>query len=358
MTGNWWEYLLIFVVSAGLCWFLTPVAIRLAIRTGVMDQPGGHKGHRSPVPYLGGMAIVVSFAGSVAVAAIIRPPHSGIDELVVVLALAVGLAVVGLLDDLWDLSPLVRLILEIGAGFALWQVGAGVQIVGSGWVDLVVTVFWVVGVTNAFNLLDNMDGLAAGLAGIACLGYFAIAATNGQYLVAGLSMGLAGCALGFLRHNFHPARIYMGDGGALFLGFMVAYLGIKLRFDGARSVSFLVPVVVCSVAILDTTLVTVSRLVTGRSPFVGGRDHMSHRLVKLGLPVRVAVASVYSAAVSISVLALVASRVDQVSAWILAGLVGLILFVGGILLWFVPVYPESRSRHFVITEQPEVPRTG
>ena len=353
MTGDWWQYLLTFVASAGLCWFLTPIAMRVAVRTGVMDLPGGHKGHGSPVPYLGGVAIVVAFAGSVTAAAAIRPPHSGLDELVVVLVVAVGLAVVGLLDDLRDLSPLVRLVLEVAAGLVVWQVDAGVRLTGVDWLDAVVTVFWVVGVTNAFNLLDNMDGLAAGLAGLACGGYFVIAVTNGQYLVAGLSVGLAGCALGFLRHNFHPARIYMGDGGALFLGFLVAYLGIKLRFDGSRSVTFLVPVIVCSVAILDTTLVTISRLATGRSPFEGGRDHVSHRLVKLGLPVRVAVASTYFAAASIGVLALVVSRVDLVSAWIVAGLVGLTLLLGGILLWRVPVYPESQGRHFAITEQSE-----
>ncbi len=353
MTGDWREYLLTFVVSAVLCWFLTPVAMRVALRTGAMDRPGGHKGHDSPVPYLGGVAIVVAFAGSVAAAAVIRPPHSGMDELVVVLAVAVGLAVVGLLDDLRDLSPMFRLLLEVGAGLAVWEVGAGVQITGTTWIDVAVTVFWVVGVTNAFNLLDNMDGLAAGLAGVACAAYFVIAATNGQYLVAGLSVGLAGCALGFLRHNLHPARIYMGDGGALFLGFLVAYLGIKLRFEGARSASFLVPVIVCSVPILDTTLVTIARLATGRSPFEGGRDHVSHRLVKMGLPVRVAVAGIHFASVSIGVIALVVSRVDRESAWILAGLVGSTLVLGGILLLMVPVYPESRSRHFAITEQPE-----
>lgn len=353
MTGDWWEYLLTFAVSVILCWFLTPVAMKVALRIGVMDRPGGHKGHDSPVPYLGGVAIVMAFAGSVTAAAVIRPPHSGMDELVVVLAVAVGLAVVGLLDDLRDLSPAVRLVLEVVAGLAIWEVGAGVQVTGTPWVDVVVTVFWVVGVTNAFNLLDNMDGLAAGLAGIACAAYFVIAATNGQYLVAGLSVGLAGCALGFLRHNFHPARIYMGDGGALFLGFLVAYLGIKLRFDGSRSVSFLVPMIVCSVPILDTTLVTITRLAKGRSPFEGGRDHVSHRLVKMGLPIRVAVAGIYFASASIGVLALVVSRVDRASAWLLAGLVGLTLVLGGILLAMVPVYPESRSRHFAITEQPE-----
>ena len=208
-----------------------------------------------------------------------------------------------------------------------------------------------VGITNAFNLLDNMDGLAAGQAALCALTLFAIAAANGQFLVAALAIGLAGCASGFLRHNFHPARIYMGDGGALFLGFLIAYLGIKLRFESSVSESFLIPVLACAVPILDTTLVTVSRLATGRSPFQGGQDHVSHRLVRSGLPVPVAVGLTYFASASVGVLCFVMSRVDPASAWILAILIALPMFSGGVLMAMVPVYPESHRRHFAIREQ-------
>src|SRR6185295_8402540 len=155
---------------------------------------------------------------------------------------AIGLAFVGLLDDLRQLNPWVRLVAEIGAGVAVWVVGAGVDLWGPSLTDALVTVVWVVGITNAFNLLDNMDGLSSGVAAIAAGSIFVIAASNGQFLVAALSIGLAGCALGFLRHNFHPATIYMGDAGALFLGFVLAYLGLKLRFDGPVDATFLVPI--------------------------------------------------------------------------------------------------------------------
>jgi len=351
MTGIWWEYLLVFGASAALCLVLTPVAMAVAIRVGVLDRPGGHKRHESPTPYLGGVAIVVAFSASVMVAALVQPPNSGRDELVIVLLLAVGLGVVGLVDDLRNLSPIVRIVAEVLCGLQLWRMDAGVTVTGESVLDALLTVLWVVGITNAFNLLDNMDGLSAGQAAVCSLTIFSVAAANGQFLVAGLAVGLAGCAVGFLRHNFHPARIYMGDGGALFLGFLIAYLAVKLRFESEVSESFLVPVIACAVPILDTTLVTITRLASGRSPFMGGQDHVSHRLVKSGLPVPVAVGLTYFASASIGVLCFVVSRVDPTSAWILAGLIGTTLVFGGVLLGMVPVYPESRRRHFAIGEQ-------
>ncbi len=214
MTGGGWQYLAVFAVAAALSLVFTPLVLRFAISRAVLDYPGGHKGHADPVPYLGGLAIVGSFAVTVIIAAVVRPPVSGRGELLAVLGLAFLLAIVGLLDDLKGLSPAVRLVVEVAAGLVLWKIGAGVQLFGPGFTDALVTIVWVVGITNAFDLLDNMDGLSSGVAAIAAGSIFVIASQNGQFLVAGLAIGLAGCALGFLRHNFHPARIYMGDAGA------------------------------------------------------------------------------------------------------------------------------------------------
>jgi UDP-GlcNAc:undecaprenyl-phosphate GlcNAc-1-phosphate transferase len=188
------------------------------------------------------------------------------------------------------------------------------------------------------------------VAAIAAFWFFVIAAANGQFLVAGLAVALAGCALGFLRHNFHPARIYMGDAGALFLGFMLAAIGVKLRFDGPTEVTFFVPVLVLGVAIFDTTLVTVARLIHGRSPVVGGRDHVSHRLVFVGVPVPAAVGLLYAAAVGLGWLGLVMSRVDTATGFLLMALVLTgAAFLGG-LLGVVPVYETSRRRRVMIHE--------
>ena len=341
--GGWVMYVSIFLGSTLLSLVFTPLALKLALRRQILDHPGGHKSQDSPVPYLGGLAMVGAFSLAVLAAALLRPPVTGRNELFVLLGAGLALSLVGLVDDLRHLRPWVRVLFEIGAGYALWEVGAGVQLFHSEFANAVITVAWVVAIANAFNLLDNMDGLSAGVAVVGAGSFFAIAASNDQFLVAGLAAGVAGCALGFLRHNFHPARIYMGDSGSLFLGFMLAYLGMKLRFPGPTNVTFLVPILVLGVAVLDTTLVTISRLRHKRSPFQGGRDHISHRLVSVGIPVRTAVALIYTAGATLGVLALVVSRVDRTTAYIVAGLVfahGVFL---GALLSRVPVYGSQAA---------------
>ena len=275
---------------------LTPLVRSYARRRHIRDTPGGHKSHTETIPYLGGIAMLGAFVGAVILGALVSDANYSRSELFVVLAIAAVLSVVGLLDDLSDLGPVVRLVVEIAAGIALWQADVRVEAFGPQWVNAVVTVVWVVGIVNAINLLDNMDGLSSGVTAIATAWFTLIAAANGQYLVAVLGAALLGCSLGFLWHNFHPATIYMGDSGALFIGFLLAHLGLKLRFGGASSTTALVPIIVLMVPIFDTALVTISRLRHGRSPFLGGRDHVSHRLVMLGLPVRVAVILIYLAA--------------------------------------------------------------
>ena len=351
MTGAWWQYALIFVGAVLLSLVCTPLAIATAVRRGVLDKPGGHKGHSSPVPYLGGLAIVVSFSISMLIPVIAINESSVSRQFLIVIGVALALALLGLFDDLRGLSSTLRLACEVAAGIVLWNLDFGVQLAGVRWVDAVITILWVVGITNAFNLLDNMDGLSAGIAAIASFSFFAIAASNGQYLVAGLSLALGGCAVGFLRHNFYPARVYMGDSGALFFGFLVAFIGLKLQLNISREVSVLVPVVVCSVAVLDTTLVTIARLRHGISPFQGGRDHISHRLVKVGLPVPVAVSVLYTAAAAVGVVAFVISESDRSAAWTLAGLVAVLLVGFGVLAYNVPVYANSKQRAFTFVQR-------
>jgi UDP-GlcNAc:undecaprenyl-phosphate/decaprenyl-phosphate GlcNAc-1-phosphate transferase len=337
-------YALVFAGSAMLSLALTPLALKLAMRQKVLDRPQGYKAPRSPVPYLGGLAIMGAFSAAVLVAAIVSPPVGTVDELLPILVMAIALSFMGLMDDLRSLTPHVRLIAEIGAALVVWRTGIGVQLFAYEPLNVIFTVLWVVGITNAFNLLDNMDGLSAGVAAIGAGWFFAIAAANGQFLVAALAAALAGCALGFLRHNFHPARIYMGDAGSLFLGFMLAVLGIKLRFSGPTSVTFLVPILVLAMAILDTSLVTVCRLRAGRSPFQGGRDHVSHRLVFIGISVPMAVGLIYGGALGSGLIALVVSRVDRLSAYLLAGTVLAGHLFVAVLLARVPVYREPSPR--------------
>jgi UDP-GlcNAc:undecaprenyl-phosphate GlcNAc-1-phosphate transferase len=227
--------------------------------------------------------------------------------------------------------------------------GAGTDLQAGRAFDLVVTVVWVVGITNAFNLLDNMDGLSAGVASIAGLAFAVIAALNGQFLVAALGAGVGGCAAGFLRHNFHPAKIYMGDAGSLFLGYLLAVLGLELKLSATPPVvALFVPMLVLGLPLFDTTLVTVQRLLHGRSPMQGGRDHTSHRLVWVGIPVPVAVCLLYATAVALGWLALLLARLDTLSGLLL---IGFVLTCGTFLLGLlsaVPVYDNSKQRQVML----------
>jgi UDP-GlcNAc:undecaprenyl-phosphate GlcNAc-1-phosphate transferase len=343
------DYIAVFCFTLALALVLTPLALRYAVQRQILDLPGEIKLQESPVPYLGGAAIVTAFCIAVLIAALVRPPVSGTSELLATMGLGLVLCLLGLVDDLRGLSPWLRLGVEVGAGIAVWATNAGADLTGHGWSDAAITVAWVVAVTNAFNLLDNMDGLSAGVAAICSFFVFALAAHNGQFLVATLSIAVCGCALGFLRSNFHPARIYMGDAGALFLGFMLAVLTLKLRFvDAPRGLAALTPVLLVGVPLFDTTLVVVERLRHGRSPLSGGRDHTSHRLVLIGMPVPAAVVLIYLGAVSMGVLGTVVSRVDSVTGFVLAAWIGGVAVLIGVLLALVPVYEESIRRQWML----------
>jgi UDP-GlcNAc:undecaprenyl-phosphate GlcNAc-1-phosphate transferase len=357
------EYVAAFFFSLALAWVLTPVMLRIATRKGIFDAPiDDRKAQKSAVPYLGGLAIVLAFAATVLLAGLVTDPPSGLGALAAVLGMGVVLALMGLVDDLRGLSPYLRLVVEIAAGVVVYLTDPGITFPGPQWLDLLVTVAWVVGVTNAFNLLDNMDGLSAGVATVAGLSFCVIAAANGQFLVAALSAALAGCACGFLRHNFHPAKIYMGDAGSLFLGFLLAFLAVRLKLaDAPQTVALFVPVLVLGVALLDTTLVTVNRLRHHRSPMQGGRDHVSHRLVWIGIPVPVSVGLIYGLAASLGFLGLLLSRLDTTSGLMLVGFVLIVGLAAFVLLSAVPVYDTSRRRQAmlkVVREHESEPPAG
>ncbi len=338
-------YLAAFVVPLLLAWVLTPLALRLAVRLAVLDAPGERKAQQSAVPYLGGVAIVIAFSVTLLLAAVAQGGGPEVGDLALLLGTGVLLALLGLVDDLRGVSVPLRVLVEIAAGIVVVVSGSGATITGLPALDAVATVAWVVLVVNAINLLDNMDGLSAGVAAIAGFAFFALAVGNGQFLVAALSIALAGCAVGFLRHNFHPARIYMGDAGSLFLGFLLAVTATRLELVGTPPVvALFVPLLVLGLALFDTTLVVLERLRHGRSPFQGGRDHTSHRLVFVGLPVPVSVGLLYATALALAWLAILLAELPTGPGLMLVGFVltvGLGLLV---LLRAVPVYDNSRRR--------------
>lgn len=312
-----------FAAAFIVAYFVTPISARLAEHLGVVDRPGGHKRHAVVTPYLGGLAL---FAGLLVGAPMLffiplDPTSVPIGKYAITVGIAVGLGVVGLVDDARTLPRSLRLVLQVMAALGVWVLDFRVEATTLEWLNLALTVLWIVGITNAFNLLDNMDGLSAGVAGVAALTITAMGLLNDLPVLPFVAGGLAGACFGFLIHNRHPAKIFMGDAGSLFLGFLLALLGLKLKFDNLVQVTFLVPVVIMGIPIFDTTLVVIDRLRHRRPIFLGGADHTSHRLVAMGLPVNIAVRILYGAAICLGWIGLVISRATVEVGWMLLGFV-------------------------------------
>ena len=232
-------------------------------------DPGAHKTHAGPTPYLGGVAV----AAGLLVIGWLSAGANG--QLLVVVGGALVLGFVGLLDDVQPVSPWIRLAYQVVAAISLWLVGVRAGVFDATWIDLPITVMWVVAVTNAFNFIDNMDGIAAGVAAASALGIAAIAGFNGDYLVTSLALATAGAALGFLRYNVPPARIFLGDAGSMLLGFMVAALILKLDLPvGPPAPRVLSTVLLAGVPLFDLSVVVIARL-RDRRPYLA-RQHGPH----------------------------------------------------------------------------------
>ena len=268
----------------------TPAARSLAFRLGLIAIPRSDRAHREPTAMMGGVAIylgaTVSLLVGGALAALLFGGWRGVDELAAILAGATLMGAVGLWDDRVRLRPWPKVLLQLAAVIPAIAAGVQVRLPLPHIVNIALTFAWVLYVTNALNFSDNMDGVAGGIAAVAAAFYTLIAAMNGQYLVSALAAATLGATLGFLRYNLPlpKASIFMGDAGALFLGYVLSMLGIKLRFPANTNLlTWMVPVLVLGVPLFDTTMVFISRLRRHVSPLRGGVDHTSHRLTRLGL---------------------------------------------------------------------------
>jgi UDP-GlcNAc:undecaprenyl-phosphate GlcNAc-1-phosphate transferase len=323
-----------FGIALGISVVLTPLVAHLASARGIVAIPRQDRWHRKPTPLLGGIAIFVASTAVIVWAG----PHD--LRLVGLVGGGTLLFVTGLIDDLRRLRPHTKLIVQIVAACVL--VFGGVQ-VGSPALAVVaipLTVLWVVGITNAFNLLDNIDGLSAGTAVIAAVFLFAFSVSVGNLDAAVLCLALGGGALGFLIYNFNPARIFMGDSGSMYLGFTLAGITLLGTHEMASDVFFvlLVPVAMLGLPIMDTTLVTIVRTLEGRPLSQGGRDHLSHRLVAVGLSERQAVLVLYVLAISFGSLGLVARVMGVWLSLLLAGVYLAIAVLFGAFLAQVRLY--------------------
>jgi UDP-GlcNAc:undecaprenyl-phosphate GlcNAc-1-phosphate transferase len=294
------EYFSLFIITYALVGVLTPVMRKIAITNQILDLPtSSHKSHTKAVPYLGGVAILigVTFVSYLALA-FSNFTVSSFLLATSVLGPALVMGLIGLWDDLMNLSPLPRFIAQSVAGLvvaAALVLGSNVaNPTGSTFTDVLITVIWVVGICNSINFFDNLDGGAAGTAAISAIFLTYLAINSGQAFVAALSIVVAGATLGFLIWNRSPARIYMGDTGALFLGVLLATLTIRLNPDTQTSIgSFATPILLLAIPILDTTVAVFSRIRRGVSPFLGGKDHLSHRLVRAGVTRKMAAVTLW-----------------------------------------------------------------
>lgn len=294
---------------------------KIALRTGMVDQPGPRKVHAKPMPLLGGIAIYAGFV----VAALLSLHNAPEAEIIGILSGATLVMLVGVLDDGGMLHHQVKLFIgmpvaavlllvsgiraDFFSNFVAGEIGAAL--------DVCFTIVWVVGITAGFSILDHMDGLCAGIAALAA-GFFTIAATiSGQTMVRTLAAAALGAALGFLRWNFNPAKIFMGDGGAMLLGFLMATLGLKLRPANVHfPLTWLAVALILGVPIFDTTLISISRSRRGLLPFTSpGKDHTAHRLSNLGLGQRGAVITLYGLALCFGTLALLVSYIGAPLAY-------------------------------------------
>jgi UDP-GlcNAc:undecaprenyl-phosphate/decaprenyl-phosphate GlcNAc-1-phosphate transferase len=302
----------------------TPIALLVARRTKFYDHPRDHKAHPHPTPYLGGLAIVVAFLAGVL-------PLT--DEAERVWPIAVGvlaLWLIGTVDDWRTVPPAPRLVVTGAAATLLWATGLGWSIFESDLANLSVTCLWVVGLVNAFNLMDNMDGAAGSVAAACATGVALLALVEGDAFVGALALALSGACLGFLRYNLaSPARIFLGDGGSMPIGFIIAVAIAAVPYEDARGWSTLVPAsLLVGVPILDTTLVVVSRNRRGVPFWRGGRDHLTHRLHSRVSSIRIVVGGlslIQLALCGLGVLLLQEGNVSNSLAFISVATVGLVV---------------------------------
>jgi UDP-GlcNAc:undecaprenyl-phosphate GlcNAc-1-phosphate transferase len=296
------QFAILGIAAFALTGLLTWPVRALAIRLGAMDAPNlARKSQAEPVPYLGGLAIALGITVVTFVAVFVGDQNENLTDLAfTVLVPALSLGLMGLVDDLRSLSPWPRLITQSLVGsvvaFIIVQGGTIGTPFGTSTLNTAVTIFWIVGICNSINFFDNLDGAASGAVAIAALGVFFIAFDRGQELVSALSIVTAGATSGFLMWNKSPAKIYMGDAGALFLGVIISVATIRVNPGIVPTwKSLLIPIMLLAVPLLDTCVAVFSRLARGLSPLTGGKDHLSHRLVRAGLSRPMAAISLWSA---------------------------------------------------------------
>ncbi|MCD6310392.1 MAG: undecaprenyl/decaprenyl-phosphate alpha-N-acetylglucosaminyl 1-phosphate transferase, partial [Candidatus Eremiobacteraeota bacterium] len=291
-----WVYPVAFFLALALVLLLTPLVIRLAIKTGALDQPDSRKVHTRPIPRLGGTAIFFSFFtilfGILAYLKFIKGIElKGIENLTAIFISSSILFTIGLIDDFKGLTPRAKLAFQVIAALILIQQGIGITFLRQpsgglvylpAWLAIVLSLLWLVIVTNALNLMDGLDGLLAGISVITGFIFLVASVIKGQVLVALMMAIIMGTCLGFLKYNFNPARIFMGDSGSLFLGLLFATVAVMGGLKSTATISLIFPVLIMAVPLLDTTLAIFRRIKKRRPIFQADKEHIHHQLLSHG----------------------------------------------------------------------------
>jgi len=308
------------------------MARQAALSFGVVDRPDGNLKHqREPVPYLGGLAVFAAFLLALGMT------YEFDQELLALLLASTIVATLGLIDDFGVLTPRAKVLGQMVAVFVLLKSGVSVQLAFMPpWLRIVVTVLWLIGMSNAFNLVDIMDGLASGVAVIAAGFLLVVALLNDRGVVAAFTVALLGALLGFLRYNFYPAKIYLGDCGSLLLGLTLGALAMVIDYTDHNPLGFVAPLLILAVPLVDTVYVTVLRLKAGRKIYHGSPDHFPLRLRRrLGGDTARTVLFIYGASVVLGALGVIVLFLDPRSTLILVGAVGVVVI--GVLIWLARV---------------------
>ncbi len=349
------HYIQPFLLALAVSYSLTPVVRRLAIRLGALDQPVSRSTHTEPKPFLGGLAIYVSFFAAVAYAVLGSGQFTGgtRGDLWGVFLGGTLILLLGVVDDLIALHAGVKLAGQVVAAVVLVFFGLRIDWLTNpfgqlfllpGWVGSALTVVWVVAVTNVVNLADGLDGLAAGISTIASVTLLMVAMQQHQAGTVLLTASLAGATLGFLPYNFNPAKIFMGDAGAMFLGFTLAAISVQGTLKSAATVALVVPILALGLPIADTFFAIVRRTANGRPIHEADRGHLHHRLMQLGLSHRdtVVVMWVISGWLGISAIAL--TQLGWASAAVVVIFVVASLFYGARKVGILRLHEPKKQR--------------
>jgi len=295
---DWLLYIMAFAASFGICLLLTPWARRISIKLGAVDKPKSRGMHKKPIPRMGGIAIVLGFMATMAIAAIFMEEIRTLQfaGFIVGALIIVGL---GMLDDIYELRAKLKLAVQIVAALVVVFTGTAIEFIGWPFQEVFttfsipITIIWIVGIVNAVNFIDGVDGLAAGVTSIAALFLTVLCIMTGSPLAVVFAATLAGSCLGFLPRNFSPADVIMGDTGATFLGYVLAVSSIIGVFKSYALMSVAIVGFAVALPILDTAFVTIRRLLSGKSPMAADRGHLHHKLIDAGLSAKQTVIVLY-----------------------------------------------------------------